>query len=66
MFLGTHNVQIIEFIRDGASVAELQDTGRKMLGHRQVQGGCVHARKPECMGRVRGHLAAFVLMCAAV
>ncbi|CAN0126581.1 unnamed protein product, partial [Ectocarpus fasciculatus] len=31
--------QLLEFIRNGASVAELQDTGRKMLGHRQVMPG---------------------------
>eukprot|EP00752_Nemacystus_decipiens_P001373 g1361.t1 len=31
--------QLLEFIRNGATVAELQDTGRKMLGHRQVMPG---------------------------
>ncbi|CAN0025715.1 unnamed protein product [Ascophyllum nodosum] len=31
--------QLLEFIRNGDSVAELQDTGRQMLGHRQVMPG---------------------------
>jgi urease subunit gamma/beta len=31
--------QILEFIRDGRSVAELMDLGRQLLGHRQVQAG---------------------------
>jgi urease subunit gamma/beta len=31
--------QLLEFIRDGKSVAELMDTGRKMLGRRQVMSG---------------------------
>ena len=31
--------QILEFIRDGRSVAELMDLGRQFLGRRQVQDG---------------------------
>lgn len=31
--------QILEFIRDGASVAELMDLGRRMIGRRQVMNG---------------------------
>ncbi|MCH2582441.1 MAG: urease subunit gamma, partial [Planctomycetes bacterium] len=31
--------QILEFIRDGRSVAELMDLGRPILGRRQVQDG---------------------------
>lgn len=31
--------QILEFIRDGRSVAELMDLGRQLLGRRQVQSG---------------------------
>jgi urease subunit gamma/beta len=31
--------QILEFIRDGKSVAELMDTGRQLLGRRQVMAG---------------------------
>ncbi len=31
--------QILEFIRDGKSVAELMDTGRQLLGRRQVMQG---------------------------
>ncbi len=31
--------QILEFIRDGRSVAELMDTGRQLLGRRQVMAG---------------------------
>ena len=31
--------QILEFIRDGKTVAELMNTGRQMLGRRQVLGG---------------------------
>ena len=31
--------QIIEFIRDGRSVAELMDLGRQLLGRRQVMAG---------------------------
>lgn len=31
--------QILEFIRDGKSVAELMDTGRQLLGRRQVMPG---------------------------
>jgi urease subunit gamma/beta len=31
--------QILEFIRDGRSVAELMDTGRQLLGRRQVMSG---------------------------
>src|ERR1700712_470655 len=31
--------QILEFIRDGRSVAELMDLGRRFLGRRQVMGG---------------------------
>src|ERR1700761_5061350 len=31
--------QILEFIRDGRSVAELMDLGRQMLGRRQVMAG---------------------------
>src|SRR5438067_8044629 len=31
--------QILEFIRDGRSVAELMDTGRRLLGRRQVMTG---------------------------
>ena len=31
--------QLLEFIRDGRSVAELMDLGRRMLGHCHVMGG---------------------------
>ena len=31
--------QLLEFIRDGRSVAELMDLGRRFLGHRQVIAG---------------------------
>ena len=31
--------QMLEFIRDGKSVAELMDTGRRLLGRRQVMSG---------------------------
>jgi len=31
--------QLLEFIRDGKSVAELMDLGRQFLGRRQVQDG---------------------------
>ena len=31
--------QMLEFIRDGKSVAELMDTGRRLLGRRQVMAG---------------------------
>src|SRR5256885_2541238 len=31
--------QILEFIRDGRSVAELMDLGRRLLGRRQVMAG---------------------------
>src|SRR6478609_4733692 len=31
--------QVLEFIRDGRSVAELMDLGRRFLGHRQVMPG---------------------------
>ena len=31
--------QLLEFIRDGRSVAELMDLGRQFLGHRQVMPG---------------------------
>jgi urease subunit gamma/beta len=31
--------QLLELIRDGRSVAELMDVGRRILGRRQVQGG---------------------------
>src|ERR1700689_1063443 len=31
--------QVLEFIRDGRSVAELMDLGRQFLGRRQVMGG---------------------------
>src|SRR4029077_15293416 len=31
--------QILEFIRDGKSVAELMDLGRRFLGRRQVMSG---------------------------
>jgi urease gamma subunit len=31
--------QLLEFIRDGRSVAELMDTGRQLLGTRQVMSG---------------------------
>ena len=31
--------QLLEFIRDGRSVAELMDIGRQLLGHRQVMPG---------------------------
>src|SRR6187455_2116223 len=31
--------QILEFIRDGRSVAELMDVGRQLLGRRQVMAG---------------------------
>src|SRR3954449_2573361 len=31
--------QILEFIRDGQSVAELMDLGRRLLGRRQVMAG---------------------------
>ncbi|CAM9464790.1 unnamed protein product [Chrysoparadoxa australica] len=33
------STQLLEFIRDGKSVAELMDTGRQMLGLRQVKPG---------------------------
>jgi urease subunit gamma/beta len=33
------STQILEFIRDGKSVAELMDLGRRMLGRRQVMAG---------------------------
>ena len=32
-------LQLLEFIRDGRSVAELMDVGRQLLGRRQVQPG---------------------------
>lgn len=32
-----NGLQLLEFIRNGASVAELQDTGKHMLGLRQVR-----------------------------
>ena len=38
--------QLLEFIRDGRSVAELMDLGRKMLGRNQVMSGV-----PEMIGR---------------
>src|SRR5258708_40043789 len=31
--------QVLEFIRDGRSVAELMDVGRRLLGRRQVMAG---------------------------
>src|SRR5277367_2518996 len=31
--------QVLEFIRDGRSVAELMDLGRRLLGRRQVMAG---------------------------
>ena len=37
--VGLIAAQILEFIRDGRSVAELMDLGRQMLGRRQVQPG---------------------------
>ena len=33
------STQLLEFIRDGKSVAELMDLGRQFLGRRQVQDG---------------------------
>src|SRR5476649_781944 len=40
--------QILEFIRDGRSVAELMDLGRQFLGHRQVIAGV-----PDMVGEVQ-------------
>src|SRR5450432_2004800 len=40
--------QILEFIRDGRSVAELMDVGRQLLGRRQVMAGV-----PEMVGEVQ-------------
>jgi urease gamma subunit len=34
--------QVLEFIRDGRSVAELMDVGRQLLGLRQVMAGVAH------------------------
>src|SRR5947199_2165407 len=33
------STQVLEFIRDGKSVAELMDLGRQLLGRRQVMAG---------------------------
>src|SRR5882724_7172068 len=40
--------QVLEFIRDGRSVAELMDLGRRLLGRRQVMEGV-----PEMVGEVQ-------------
>src|SRR5436190_346014 len=40
--------QILEFIRDGKSVAELMDVGRQLLGRNQVMSGV-----PEMVGEVQ-------------
>src|SRR3954467_10512048 len=40
---------VLEFIRDGRSVAELMDLGRRLLGRRQVMAG-VAGRVPEGQG----------------
>src|SRR6266700_740800 len=40
--------QVLEFIRDGKSVAELMDLGRRLLGRRQVMTGV-----PEMVGEVQ-------------
>lgn len=37
--VGLIATQVLEFIRDGRSVAELMDVGRQLLGRRQVQPG---------------------------
>src|SRR3982750_4605169 len=41
--------QLLEFIRDGRSVAELMDLGRRFLGRRQVMAGV-----PEMIAEVQG------------